>query len=389
MFQKTSRLLEQVRHLSAQLETERVESARMRRKLDAIQGLLRTNGRIIRRLERAVGEASFEVARTEAVRRLEKLAASGRDVIVGPWYGEIGFEVICWAPFVRWALAHHGFDLRRVGIVSRGGARDLYGVDVPYVDLYDVVAPEELRALKRSQQKQETVRLLDRRLLRDATRRFGMRRPRLFHPVVMYAAMAGFWRNRVAPEQVVTVLDARRVTPPRLPDLPATYAAVRFYASRALPDTPRNRAVAAAVVQRLAAQTPVVILRSQRRFDDHGDLRLPPAANVTVVEVGADPAANVSVQMSVMAHAQSFVGTYGGGSYLAAAAGVPVLALWSEPSWRLHHLALAQLLFRQTNGGRFSVVSCDELALALGCSLPAREVGDTPDPPWYGLLTGP
>jgi hypothetical protein len=70
--------------------------------------------------------------------------------------------------------------------------------------------------------------------------------------------------------------------------------------------------------------------------------------------------------MSVMAHAQSFVGTYGGGAYLAALTGVPVLALWSEPTWRLPHLGLAQALFRRTNGGRFSVVSCDELALALG-----------------------
>ena len=371
VFRRTAELARQIRDLSQQLDAERDQNARLRRKIDKIERLRRTNAKIVETLERESADSDFNVARTAAVRRLTKLARSHRPVIVGPWYGEIGFEAICWAPFVRWALVNHDFDLQRVAIVSRGGARDLYGFDVPYVDLFDMLPPLKLRKRKSTQHKQDVVRQLDRQLIRDATRRLGMRRPHLLHPSLMYAALAPFWRGLIAPEQVLTMLTPHRVTPPRIPGLPAKYHAVRFYSSRAFPDAPRNRLLAAALVDCLAAESHVVVLRSDRRFDDHGDLPVGPAPNVTVIDIGNDPASNVSVQVSVMAHAQSFVGTYGGGSYLAALTGVPVLALWSEATWRLHHLGLAQALFRQTNGGRFSVVSCDDLAVVLACAPPA------------------
>ena len=82
-----------------------------------------------------------------------------------------------------------------------------------------------------------------------------------------------------------------------------------------------------------------------------------------MIDIGANPATNIGVQASVAAHAKQFISTYGGGAYLAAVCGAPVVSVWSKFNWRRHHLALALEVFKHTNGGRFSVMSSDEFKL--------------------------
>ena len=42
-------------------------------------------------------------------------------LIVGPWTGEVGYELLYWIPFVRWALTACRVSPERVIVVSRGG----------------------------------------------------------------------------------------------------------------------------------------------------------------------------------------------------------------------------------------------------------------------------
>ena len=37
-------------------------------------------------------------------RRVKRLAEGTRPILVGPWSGEVGFELLYWIPFVTWAL---------------------------------------------------------------------------------------------------------------------------------------------------------------------------------------------------------------------------------------------------------------------------------------------
>lgn len=333
--------------------------------VDEMRRRLRDNAETVRALERVLARSAFKTAKSRVQRYLQKLAVSGRPILIGPWYGEVGFETIAWAPFVRWALHTHGFDLRRVSLVARGGSRDLYGLDVPYADLYEFIKPNHLREQKGGTQKQDCVRSLDRQLARAAARRLGISRPLLLHPSLMYGTLAPLWTDTISAKLAMTVLHPCRAKPSRHPDVPAEYIAVRFYASRAFPDTPPNRALATAAIDRLAADSHVVLLQSSTRFDDHGDIGVTPARPVQVIDMGSDPATNLAVQASVAAHARQFVGTYGGGAYLAAVCGAPVVSVWSEGNWRRHHLALALEVFQHTNGGRFSVVSADDYKLLI------------------------
>ena len=43
-------------------------------------------------------------------------------LIVGPWLGEVGYEILYWVPFLRWVKSYRPFDPERLVIVSRGGS---------------------------------------------------------------------------------------------------------------------------------------------------------------------------------------------------------------------------------------------------------------------------
>ncbi len=60
-------------------------------------------------------------------RRVEQFLRHDRPIIVGPWTGEVGFELLYWVPFVRWSVARYGIPPERLFVVSRGGAAPWYG----------------------------------------------------------------------------------------------------------------------------------------------------------------------------------------------------------------------------------------------------------------------
>src|SRR5687767_8551319 len=70
----------------------------------------------------------FAEGRRYLRRELEKTAAGDAPIVVGPWTGEVGFELLYWIPFVRWACAEFGIDPRRLLVISRGGVGSWYGV---------------------------------------------------------------------------------------------------------------------------------------------------------------------------------------------------------------------------------------------------------------------
>ncbi len=70
--------------------------------------------------EQGMGDRRF-------ARRMEAILCHKRPVIIGPWTGEVGFELIYWIPFVRWVLRKYQIPADRLWVVSRGGTRSWYG----------------------------------------------------------------------------------------------------------------------------------------------------------------------------------------------------------------------------------------------------------------------
>jgi hypothetical protein len=278
---------------------------------------------------------------------------SGAPVLAGPWTGEVGFELLYWAPFVRWAVHRYGVDPAKVTLMSRGGTASWYGLEgARYVDVFEHRSPEEFRSHTTAVRKQRRLRLFDRRLIRDAARSMP-ERPGIVHPAMMYALFMPYWKQQQSRRWVEDYSEYARIAPPPVPglQLPREYVALRFYFSECFPDTPDNRALIGEIVRSLSAETHVVLLGSGTRVDDHHDFGMASSERVHTVDHLMTPANNLAVQTAVIAGAKAFIGTYGGYAYLAPLCGVSTVALYSRRTFFVYHMDFAQRVFDAVGGG--------------------------------------
>jgi len=257
---------------------------------------------------------------------LRRAARTDRPVVVGPFLGEVGFELLYWLPLVRATLARHRIDPTRVTVLTRGGAGAWYrGLAGRSVELFDLVQPEELRARiaerqrRAGDQKQRARDPLDAELVAAADCEAGAL---VLHPLLMYAGLRAVhagWRP-------VRTLDGKlrhAELPPSdaaLPELPDAYVVARFYESAAFP-LARGEAVARGVVERL--DVPVVVPQPAAQLDDH--VPWTPPGDVHVVPL--EPRTSLAVQTELVRRARALVCTAGGFSYLGPLTGTPTLAL--------------------------------------------------------------
>ena len=295
-----------------------------------------------------------------ATRRAALLGRSDRPIVVGPWCGEVGFELLYWIPFVRWLVERARIEGQRLVVVTRGGAgvwyRDLTSQSVEIFDLIDAEAFRDHAATW----KQHRLSRFDRQVLAGAMAAAGIRRARLLHPQVMYRLFTAYWKEQAVLEPIGAFLRYGRLpAPPSHPvltTLPAEYVAAKFYFSQSFPDTASNRNFVQHTISAVAGQTPVVLLSAGAQLDDHRDALV--AAGARVQTISADVRDNLAVQSAVVARARGFVGTYGGFSYLAPLFGVDSLSFFSARDKLVpFHLDHAQRTFGSLAAGRF--LACD------------------------------
>lgn len=338
--------------------------------------------RAVVRLRRAAAVAVTRVVRARPLRRLadryvvprldpfglgseaaaatkgavDRLGQGQNAVIVGPWLGEIGFELLYWVPFLRWAKAHGGLAEDRLVVVSRGGASSWYrGIAHHYRDVFDHVHPEQFRIrnaqrASRAGLKQLDVGEFDGEIIREVRGTVPSDRVDLLHPSLMYRLFLPYWIRRATGALIDAFTEYRPLGPLPLGELaavlPDRYVAVKFYFNDAFPDTDENRRVAATLLRALSERIDVVLLNTGLRPDDHQEWKGAGGKGVHTIEHLVTPSRNLDVQTRIIGQAQAFVGTYGGFSYLAPFCGVTAVALYSEPSGFLrHHLELAGRVF--------------------------------------------
>jgi hypothetical protein len=298
--------------------------------------------------------ASVQLAEWRSLRlrrRLASMAADGRPILVGPWVGEVGFEVLYWVPFVRWVAREFRIDPARLVAVSRGGTGSWYRPFAgKYHEIFDYITREEFRrhhddrVRTTGEQKQTRTTGFDRELLDRVARAEDLADPLVLHPSTMYAVLNPYWWRHVDERWVQRHARYEPLAPPdpagwEAPRQP--YVAVKFYFNDCFADTADNRAFAAAAIGRLSERTTVVSLSSPRGVDDHGGLAVG-GSNVLTPPLDLDPRVNLQVQSAIVAGASAFVGTYGGFSYLAPFYGVPATAYYDDPDgFSRRHLSVA------------------------------------------------
>jgi hypothetical protein len=314
------------------------------------------------------------------VETLERIASGTRRIVIGPWTGEVGFELLYWIPFLEWARAHTGWTRKRELIVSRGGVASWYGQPrASYEDVFTFVSPAEFHAeLAEERRKRRRPGAFDEHLIGAVTARRGLGRDDvdLLHPGHMFRAFAPYWSDEAGYGRIDQFTRHRLLTPPpdTRPELPSSYVAVRFYFSECFPETSENRAFAQGVVSTLAERTTVVVLNPGFTLDDHQDWSPDSSARVVAIADGLTPERNLAVQSAVISGARAFVGTYGGYSYLAPLYGVPAISFYSRQTFKLHHLHAAQRAFEPLGAAMLmplDVAQVSLVQLALGTLVPA------------------
>jgi hypothetical protein len=302
-----------------------------------------------------------DATRERALRRIMQVARRGGPVLIGPWTGEVGFELLYWTPFVRWAVDEFRIDPGRITLLSRGGTASWYGIDgANYLDVLEFSSPEEFRLHTVEAKKQRRLRLFDRHLIRQVWR--GMEgHASVLHPAMMYALYMPYWKQQTSIQWVQQLARFARIRPPLIPDLqlPRDYVALRFYFSENFPDTPENRAFIKSLIESLAEETHVLLLGTGVSLDEHADFTAGRRERVHTVEHVMRPETNLAVQTAVIAGARSFIGTYGGFSYLAPLCGVRTVAVYSlrsVPSAFGHHLDFARQAIEAIDGGTLTLI---------------------------------
>jgi hypothetical protein len=341
----------------------RQDSTANRRTLERTrQGAARQRNLVNRLLRRSgVDQRSAEVEERVSA-RMARIARSGLPVIVGPWTGEVGFELLYWIPFLQWVRETFPIDPARMVVISRGGVKAWYGhVATEYEDIFASETPEAFRAATEERKKQQRIGAFDRRVIKQVMRARGLRQAHLLHPALMYGLFNSFWRYAATVKRLEEFARFRRL--PAVTGgldgkaaLPDRYVAVRFYFSECFPNTPENRSCASRGVDGLAARGDVVLLNSDLVVDDHRDYGFDRPGRVHVLSPHMRPEDNLALQTAAISGATAFVGTYGGYSYLAPLYGVSSVAFYSRQSFKQHHLELAHRAFQRLGGAQLNPV---------------------------------
>ncbi|HEY5616592.1 MAG TPA: hypothetical protein VIK60_01530 [Vicinamibacterales bacterium] len=347
----------QLDELSASIPTRASEDAvtDLDRRLERVERLVQHQERVFSAaLERAGILDDQGAGDRRFARRIDELLRHNRPVIIGPWTGEVGFELIYWVPFVRWVVKTYGIPTQRLLVVSRGGTASWYGeIAARYVDTFDFYSPDEFRAAIGDAKKQRRVAAFDAELVRRVIDTHRLGRPDLLHPGMMYRLFMPFWKGLASiarVEKYAAYCRLQRADESIVRDLPSDYVAARFYFSECFPDTPANREFVRSTIDGISRQMPVVLLNTPFQVDDHRDFDLRSGGRVIAVAAQMSPSRNLAVQTAVIAGARAFVGTYGGYSYLAPFCGVNSLAFYSESTFKTQHLQVAQHVFRTLGG---------------------------------------
>jgi hypothetical protein len=276
---------------------------------------------------------------------LAALARDARPIVLGPWVGEVGFELLYWVPFVRWFAEEYRLPPERLIAVTRGGAGSWYApfaaraVDaLTFLEPGDFLARNQARRDRLGEQKQIAWTPLDEEILALVKRKEG-RDVAVLHPSVMYRLFAPYWWGHQPIGWIRRHTRYVRMQPPGIQiDLPEQYTAVKFYFNDCFGNTPENCAFVERTVRRLADEGPVVSLSTGVAVDDHGPCEPDIAAMAGIRHLLA-PDTNLLVQSAVVARARRFVGTYGGFAYLAPLFGVPATSYYTDPDgFSVRHL---------------------------------------------------
>jgi hypothetical protein len=285
-----------------------------------------------------------------------------KNIIIGPWVSEVGFETLYWIPFLQWIFNKVIVENSRLIIISRGGVESWYKqLNGRYFDIFNYFTLDEFNSINIERlkilghQKHTKICNSDILILNRILSSNNINDYYLIHPSSMYNFFLPIWQSRSTVSLVVKHSSYLPMIHPEikfLPNhLPKVYTVAKFYFSDSFPQTKINIKKINILLKCYLNHGPVVLLLSNFKFDDHVDLMEDlPSGLITLSPVNLSN--NLLFQTCVISRATRFVGTYGGFSYLAPLLGVPCICVYSDIGRLMPvHMDVAFRVFREFTCG--------------------------------------
>jgi len=324
--------------------------------------------RLMRRYARAEEQRGFRREAYEVDREIARVASAGGAVIAGPWLAEVGYEVLYWIPFLRWFCDAHAVSRDRLIVVSRGGMEAAYNdIASRYVDLFDLITPEELAARNAERradhegggQKQSRTSTLDDELIAAAGKRLGVANAAVCHPSLLFGLFRHVWHGNLPMDFFWRHTRYALMSPSRnqlLANVPDDFIAVKFYNGPALSISDETREAVRHLVAQVSSIAPVVCLDTDFGIDEHRDFDVRGVPGVTSAGALMTARTNLGVQMSLIARSRFFLGTCGGLAWLAPFLRVPTVAVYDSDRALTTHLLIARQAGDLAGASEFSAL---------------------------------
>jgi hypothetical protein len=111
-----------------------------------------------------------------------------------------------------------------------------------------------------------------------------------------------------------------------------------------------------ALVEKAARVSPVVVLDTDLKVDEHHDLDLHGISNVHFAGARMTPRDNLGLQLQMIRRARSCIGTCGGLAWLAPFLGVPTVAVYDNDHLLATHLFVTRQAVARAGAAEFATL---------------------------------
>ena len=269
------------------------------------------------------------------------------ELVLAPWLGEIGYEVLYWIPFLNQMAEKGAIDKSRLTVISRGGVREWYkDIADNYIEIYDYLTPEELNKFKSEKYKKTGTQKLinqdnsteDEILSRIYSE--GILPKNIYYPTEFFSSMAPLFSRlgKAAPFRMASDMlihkqinsantNFEHLTPH------GKYICVNFYTRPSFLPSSEEYASLIASIDKLARRLEATVIQidSGNGLDaEHGHFSSLPNWITSQKIYCANPSDNLEWQSTLINNSILYIGTYGGPSYIPLMYNVPAVALYTS-----------------------------------------------------------
>lgn len=272
---------------------------------------------------------------------LKETIGESRKIVLGPWIGELGYELLYWIPFLRFLKSKGVFDNKECIVISRGGMQYWYSdICTEYIEIFDQITLEEYTLLRKRFYSEQ---VSNKNIYTSATEILIAKKCRadyefLFSQSIMFSFLNQFIKSLGKRATLNFFTSVLQLEIPE--DFPKTnnfqfpenekYIITNFYSRPSFQITLADISKINAMLFDLSKEFRIIRIDEFTYDLEHNELSNIydgiPYQGIESIGISS----NLLVKTALIRNADFYIGTYGGPSYLSVLNGIPTFVFSSS-----------------------------------------------------------